>query len=141
MTGTFDSVRRFFYKRAVTAYIPVPGPNMHGQKKRRKRTIDGSIEIDGTTLRWWLLSEPQWSTEHRYKGLCIAVRREDGSHRELILEYAYPTNNSGSPLPLPQRPRFSAKTIEADVRQAIAAGWSPISRGKTFIYHVPEISN
>ena len=114
---------------------------MHGQKKRRQRTIEGSIDVDGTIMCWRLLSEPQWSTEHKYKGLCITVQVEDESHRELILEYPYPTNKHGSPLPLPQRPNFSAKTVEADVRKAIASGWNPISRGKTFVYHIPAISN
>jgi hypothetical protein len=113
---------------------------MHGQKRRRKRTMDGSIEIDGVKLHWRLLSEPLLSTEHQYKGLCIAVQMEDDRHRELILEYAYPTNGYGSPLPLPQRPKFSAKTIEADARRAMLAGWDPISRGKAFVYYIPKVS-
>ena len=114
---------------------------MHGQKKRRKRTIEGFIDFDGTTLHWQLLSEPQWTTEHQYKGLCIAVQAEDSSHQALILEYSYPTNKHGSPLPLPQRPSLSAKLIEADVRQAAASGWNPASRGKALVYQVPAISN
>lgn len=112
------------------------GAEMHGQKKRRKRTIEGSIDLDGTLLHWRLLSEPLWSTEHGFKGLCIAVQAEDGSHRELILEYPYPANKFGT---LPSRPRFSAKTVEADVRQAAVSGWDPISRGKTFVYRVPKV--
>lgn len=115
--------------------------DMHGQKKRRKRTIEGFIDFDGTILRWRLLSEPQWSTEHQYKGLCIAVQVQDSSHRELILEYPFPTNKHGSPLPLPQGPNLSEKLVELDVRQAAASGWNPASRGKTFVYQVPEISN
>jgi hypothetical protein len=114
---------------------------MHGQKKRRKRTIEGSIDVDGTIMCWRLLSEPQWSTEHGYKGLCITVQVEDENHRELILEYPYPTNKHGSPLPLPQRPNLSVKRVEADVRKTMASGWNPISRGKTFVYHIPAISN
>jgi hypothetical protein len=114
---------------------------MHGQKKRRKRTIEGSIDIDGTILCWRLISEPLWSTEHKYKGLCITVQAKDESQRELILEYPYPTNKFGSPLLLPQRPNLSVKTVESDVRQAIASGWNPVSRGKTFVYRVPANSN
>lgn len=109
---------------------------MHGQKKRRKRTLDGSISVDGTILSWNLLSEPLWSTEHGYVGLRIGVRAEDEAHRELILEYPYPKTKGGSALPLPQRPSISAKVIEAGIRYAMASGWDPHSRGKAFIHPV-----
>ena len=107
---------------------------MHGQKKRRKRSLDGLISIDGVRLSWQLLSEPQWTTEHGLKGLCISVRTEDGRHRELILEYPFPKKPMGGVPQIPQRPKFSVKTIEADIRQAIVAGWEPESRGKAFIF-------
>jgi hypothetical protein len=111
---------------------------MHGQKKRRKRSMEGLISVDGVNLCWLLLSEPQWTTEHGYKGLCISVRAQEGHHRELILEYPFPESSKGAPK-LPQRPKFSAKTIEADVRQAMAAGCEPASRGKTFVFQLAGI--
>jgi hypothetical protein len=111
---------------------------MHGQKKRRKRTMEGLIAVDGNNLRWSLVSEPQWTTEDGHIGLRISVQTDDARHRELILEYPFPKKLTGVGLPqLPQRPRFSVKTIEGDVRQAIAAGWDPTSRGKTLIFNVP----
>ena len=95
------------------------------------------MAVGGVNLCWRLVSEPQWTTEHGYKGLCIAVRMEDGHHRDLILEYPFPKKSSSHGAPkLPQRPKFSDKTIEADIRQAIALGWNPASRGKTFVFHV-----
>jgi hypothetical protein len=109
---------------------------VHGQKKRRKRLLEGLINLDGTTLCWRLLSEPQWSTEHGYKGLCISVRTEDARHRELILEYPVPKK-----LRIPHRPKVSVNAIEAYVRQALDAGWDPTSRGKTFVHHVVRNSN
>jgi hypothetical protein len=114
---------------------------MHSQIKRRKRTMDGLIKIERTALRWQLISEPQFTTAHGYKGLCLSVRAEEEGQRELILEYPYPANKFGSPLPLPQRPTVSEKSVEVNVRRAIAAGWDPVSRGKKFIYHVPEPSS
>jgi hypothetical protein len=120
------------------------GGLMHGQKKRHKRPKEGLIEIDSVSLCWRLLSEPQWTTEHGYKGLCISVRTEDERHRELILEYPFDRKRALSRLPLPklpQRPKFSVKTIEAVVRQAIKKGWDPASRGKTFLFRVPGQSN
>jgi hypothetical protein len=102
---------------------------MHGQKKRRKRTMEGLLAVDGNKLMWSLVSEPQWTREDGYIGLRISVQTEDAHHRELILEYPFPKKVTGVGIPqLPQRPKFSAKTIEVTVRQAIAAGWDPTSR-------------
>jgi hypothetical protein len=110
---------------------------MHGQKKRRKRTMEGLIAIDRNSLKWCLASEPQWTTEDGYIGLRISVQTEDARHRELILEYPFPKKVTGVGLPqLPQRPKFSVKTIEASVRQAIEGGWDPTSRGKPFLFRV-----
>jgi hypothetical protein len=114
---------------------------MHGQKKRRKRLLKGLIEMDGMSLRWELLSEPQWCTEHGYQGLQILVRTADERHRELILAYPYPTTKFGSPLPLPQRPRFSEKAVASGIQKVMAAGWNPLSRGKTVVHFLPEISS
>jgi|GEM_PF-438045 len=111
---------------------------MHGQKKRRKRSLEGLLTIDGFDFAWQLISEPQWTTSG-LKGLCISLQLQDGHHRELILEYPFPKKTNGIGLPqIPQRPKFSLKTIEANVRQAIAAGWKPQSRGKTFVFLVPQ---
>jgi hypothetical protein len=74
---------------------------MHGQKKRRKRLVDGKIEMGEIVFNWRLVSEPLWSNEHGYKGLCISVQAEGEVGRGLILQYPYLTNNLGSPLPLP----------------------------------------
>ena len=115
---------------------------MHGQKKRRKRSLEGSLAVGGVHMIWELLSEPQWTTEHGYKGLCFSVRSEDTRHRELILEYAIPKKLTGIGVPqLPQRPKFSDKTIEADTLRAIAAGWEPMSRGKSFVFKLSEASS
>jgi len=115
---------------------------MHGQKKRRKRTAEGLIEFEGTRLKWELLSEPQKTTEHGYKGLCISVQAEDGRHRELILEYPFPKGANWTGMAfLPQRPKFSEKMIEADVRKAVRAGWEPMSRGKTYMFLVPDVQD
>jgi hypothetical protein len=112
---------------------------MHGQKKRRKRTMDGSFSVDGNDLKWSLLSEPQWTTEDGYRGLRISVRLDE-RHRELILEYPFPDKHTGNgSLQIPQRPQFSVKTLEADVHRAVAHGWDPLSRGKTLVFLVPDV--
>src|ERR1700730_6010437 len=127
---------------ALANSIRVDGDNkMHGQKKRRKRTLEGLITLEGTNLCWQLVSEPQSSTEHGYQGLCISVRTEDKRHRELVLAFPFPRTKFGSPLPHPQRPRFSEKTIIAGTQKAMKAGWNPMSRGKTVVHYLAEVSN
>ena len=109
---------------------------MHGQKKWRKRTAEGLFEVEGLVLRWSLVSEPQWTTQHGGRGMCFSVQAQDKSHRELILQYPLgPYNKRPS---FPQRPAFTTKTIEADVHRAILAGWEPSSRGKPFVYLVSD---
>jgi hypothetical protein len=115
---------------------------MHGQKKRRKRTLEGEVTIDGVALLWMLTSEPQWSNSgDGYKGMCISVRVANEARRELIIEFPYPRDSDGETLPVPQRPPVHRKLIEAAIRQAIVAGWDPESRGKAFVFHVPENSD
>jgi hypothetical protein len=109
---------------------------MHGQKKRRMRTIEGTAAINDLSLVWSLVSEPQWSNSGDvYKGMCISVQMAEKVRRELIIEYPYPTDSRGAPLPVPQRPHVSQALVEASIRQAISAGWIPTSRGKAFVFH------
>jgi hypothetical protein len=110
---------------------------MHGQKKRRKRSLSGSIAVDDARLHWTLISEPQWVSGRGFKGLCISVQVKDGHYRELILEFPFPkkANRIGIPQ-IPQRPQLALKAIETAIRQAMAAGWDPASRGKKFVFPV-----
>ena len=118
---------------------------MRGQKKRRQRTLAEAVVVDGFDLRWELRSEPQWSTEDGYQGLSITVQRTDGTFRELILQYPSPQKKKMvvdgrtflMPSGFPARPKISPGKVQADIRQAIAAGWNPASRGKVFVFHVP----
>ena len=104
--------------------------------------MEGVIVIDGNSLEWRLVSQPQWTTEDGYIGLRISVRAEDACHRELILEYPFPERvNRVGLRQLPLRPKFSSHTIEADIRQAIATGWDPNSRGKPFRFPCVEHVN
>jgi hypothetical protein len=108
---------------------------MHGQKKRRKRTISGEATVDGISLAWELVSEPQLSNGgDGYKGLCISVKNANEARRELVIEYPYPRNKRGGPLPVPQRPNVSQAMVEKSIAEAVEAGWDPTSRGKAFVF-------
>jgi len=107
---------------------------MHGQKKRRKRTIEGALTVDDLNLVWELLSEPQYSNSGDGRiGMRIGVRLRGVVTRELIIQYPYPTDRRGMPKPVPQRPQVSQPMIESSIREALASGWDPQSRGKPFI--------
>ncbi len=108
---------------------------------RHKRSIEATVEIEGFNLRWELRREPQWYSADGYKGMAISVRRIDGAHRELVLEYPVPTKETIGPAHLTERPKIVPSAVEADIRQAMAAGWNPASRGRPFVFHVPEKSN
>jgi hypothetical protein len=109
--------------------------------KRKKRTIEGTVAVDGVALQWMLTSEPQWSNSgDGYKGLCISVKVVGEARRELVIEYPYPKDRNGRPLPVPQRPPVSPKLVEETIRQALAGGWDPASRGKAFVHYVPDAS-
>jgi hypothetical protein len=114
-----------------------------GLKKRRKRTIEGEASIDGVTLHWELISEPQRISNvenNGYKGMCITVRVVGEARRELIIEYPFPRTAAGFPQFLPIRPDVTPKRVEASIRQAIDAGWDLSSRGKAFVFHPPRDS-
>jgi hypothetical protein len=91
------------------------------------------------SLVWALVSEPQWrNSGGGYKGVCVSVHVANEAHRQLVIEYPCPKDQNGRPLPLPQRPSLTPKIVETSVREVLAAGWDPNSRGKTFLYYVPD---
>ena len=92
-------------------------------------------------MLWKLVSEPQAIGGRGLVGMRISVRAEGGRNRELILEYPFPKkaiDSMGLPH-FPQRPKLSDKRVEAGIRQAIAAGFDPTSRGRALVFQVPEL--
>jgi len=96
--------------------------------ERRKRDLSGLLEIDGWPMRWTLKSEQQWNPKGEHIGLCLSVERTDEAHRELVLEYPFVDLGKTG------RPDIVVERIEADIRQAMAAGYKPKSRGRPFIF-------
>jgi hypothetical protein len=107
---------------------------------RPKRSIQAAITIDGFALIWRLHREQQWCTADNWKGVSIHVKVAEGAYRELYLEYpAIGTQKNGwTRIDLVQPP-ISALKVQAHIRQAMAAGWDPASRGKPFAYQVTEL--
>jgi hypothetical protein len=97
---------------------------------RTKQGPELEIEVGAEPYIWRLQRQPQWSSDAaEWRGMAIAVRHKDGQ-REAVVEFP----------PGPQR-RFGAPQLQAShiaqelvskaITSAIAAGWEPLSRGKT----------
>jgi len=97
---------------------------------RNKLRAEFEIEVGGEPYVWRLQSTPRWSDDPaERRGMGIAVRHREGQ-REAVLEF-----------PPGERPRFGAPQLKAEkvpldlvaraIGSALAAGWEPLSRGKT----------
>jgi len=104
---------------------------------RTKQIPEFEIEVGGEPYVWRLQRLPQWSSDaHAWRGKVIAVRHREGL-REAVLEF-----------PPGRQPRFGAPQLKASqippdlvsrgIASAIAAGWEPLSRGKTVTIVVDE---
>jgi hypothetical protein len=97
---------------------------------RTKQSSEFEIAVGGEPYVWRLQRKPQWSSDTAaWRGMAIAVRHKEGQ-REAVLEFP----------PGPQ-PRYGAPQLKASqiapalvanaIASALAAGWEPLSRGKT----------
>ncbi len=96
----------------------------------RKQIPEFEITVDGEPYVWRLQRMPQWSSDvNAFQGMALAVRHAEGQ-REAVVEF-----------PAKRQPRFGAPQLKASqidpelvaraIASAIAAGWEPMSRGKT----------
>lgn len=96
------------------------------------QTGEFTIKVDGETYLWSLQRRPQWSSDtNSWCGMALAVRHEDGQ-REAVIEF--PPGKQprfGAPLLKPQN--IDPKLVTNAIASAVAAGWEPLSRGKTVV--------
>ncbi|MGZ3377054.1 MAG: hypothetical protein ACXU8S_10695 [Phenylobacterium sp.] len=96
----------------------------HGQRS------EFEIVVGGEPYVWRLQRQPAWSSDTAgWRGMALSVRHAAGQ-RDAVLEFP----------PGPQ-PRYGAPQLKASqiapalvaaaIASAIAAGWEPLSRGKT----------
>ena len=104
---------------------------------RTRQDAEFEIEVAGEPYVWRLQRRPHWSSDPaERRGMGIAVRHREGQ-REAVLEF-----------PPAARPRFGAPKLLAAqiapalvaraIASALAAGWEPLSRGKTVTILVDE---
>ncbi len=99
---------------------------MHGQKKRRKRSLEATVQLDRHDYSWTLQSEPQWTTSGAV-GLCVSVRLAEEARRELIIEFPFDPSAF-----VPQRPKLTPSIVAAAIQAALDDGWEPASRGRAY---------
>lgn len=104
--------------------------------KPRKRQASGSVVIDGVEIAWELRREAHYSSFEGYKGMQFSARAVSDSartYRELVLEFPFPPKKPGKPL---EKERILPEKIEAAIHEAIAGGFDPGSRGRSFVWLV-----
>ena len=94
------------------------------------------FEVGGHKLAWQLRHWPMRTGEDGLKGMSIEVVPVDTEGRRLFLEFPPPSVHTHRMEPGRSRPKVSSKDVAAIVEGALAAGWSPTSRGKPFVFQV-----
>jgi hypothetical protein len=109
--------------------------------RNTKRSIQSAVTIDGFPMMWELHREQNWSDDQNPTGMAIHVWVVGPVRRELYLEYpAVRKTQSGFAAPvLTIRPPIVASKVAGHIREAMAAGWDPESRGKPFVYEAGEL--
>jgi hypothetical protein len=97
---------------------------------KTKQGAEFEIKVGGEPYVWRLQRQPQWSSDVAgWRGMAISVRHQAGQ-RDAVLEFP------PGPQPRYGAPQLKASQIAPDlvakaIASAIAAGWEPLSRGKT----------
>lgn len=104
---------------------------------KTKQGAEFEITVGGEAYVWRLQRQPQWSSDtNSYRGMALAVRHQEGQ-REAVVEFpAGKQPRYGAPMLRPAH--IKANLVENAIASAIAAGWEPLSRGKTVTIVVDE---
>jgi len=104
---------------------------------RAKNPTEFEIKVEGEPYVWRLQRAPQWSNNPaECRGKAIAVRHKEGT-REAVVEFpAGPPPKFGAPLL--KASQIPTALVARAIQSAIAAGWSPMSRGKPVAIVVDE---
>ena len=109
--------------------------------RNTKRSIQSAVTIDGFPMMWELHREQNWSADQNPTGMAIHVWVVGPARRELYLEYPAirkRTNGLAAPVETLRLPISAAKVAD-HIREAMAAGWDPDSRGKPFVCELADL--
>jgi hypothetical protein len=97
---------------------------------RTKQGAEFEIDVGGEPYVWRLHRQTQWSSEAGgWRGMAIGVRHRQGQ-RDAVLEFP-PGANPRYGAPQLQASQIAPELVAKAIASAIAAGWEPLSRGKT----------
>lgn len=97
---------------------------------KTKQGPEFEIDVGGEIYVWRLQRQPQWSSDtNSWRGMAIAVRHLEGQ-REAVVEFP-PGRQPKFGAPLLKPAHIARELVAAAINSAIAAGWEPLSRGKT----------
>jgi hypothetical protein len=99
-----------------------------------------TIEIDGIEFYWNISHEATWVTSGgvRLLGMTILVQSKEPSKRNLVLQFD-PEMRRRKSKAQDQRLKISDRGLIECIRQAMAAGWDPESRGKPFTFQAGSV--
>ncbi len=90
------------------------------------------IKVGGEPYIWRLHAKPQWSSDAKeQRGMVIAVRHLEGQ-REAVMEFP-PGPQARYGAPVLKAAHIDTNLVAKAIASAIAAGWEPLSRGKTVV--------
>jgi hypothetical protein len=98
------------------------------------------ITVAGHKLSWSVRHWPKWTGDGRLVGMSVEVVAAIPSRQRLHIEFPPDHWRAHHASPERLRPKVSSKKIANLAQLALAAGWSPDSRGKPFVFEV-EASN
>jgi hypothetical protein len=104
---------------------------------RTKKIPEFEIEVAGDSYFWRLHRQPRWSGNGAERhGMAIAVRHTDGQ-REAVIAFP-PGAQPRYGAPQLKVAQIARELVATAIASAIAAGWEPLSRGRTVEISVDE---
>jgi len=104
---------------------------------RPKPGAEFEIVVGGEPYVWRLQRKPHWSSDPaERRGMGIAVRHREGQ-REAVLEFP-PGSRQRIGGPQLKAAQIAPELVGKAIASALAAGWEPLSRGKTITFSVNE---
>jgi hypothetical protein len=102
---------------------------------RSRQGAEFEIEVAGEPYLWRLHSRPHWSSDPKERrGMGIAARHAEGQ-REVVIQFPPgPQPRFGGPQLRPEQ--IAPALVARAIASAIAAGWEPLSRGRTVTIEV-----
>ena len=93
----------------------------------------GNMRVGDNDLQWHVRHWGGASNAYEnHRGISVSVCVEPGKTKELLIEFSFTDYFFTAP---PQQAPFE-KRLRIAIETAIEVGWSPLARGKAYVYNV-----